>query len=162
MNRISQSAVVSKLADIEVSSRGSIIEIGENCFIDSFVKFKFAGGLGNIVLNDNVHVNSGCVLYSGNSISIGSNTLIAANCTLAATNHAFSSKKKLIRDQGFMPSKGGIIIGDDCWIGANCVLLDGACLGTGSVIAAGSIIRGRVESYSICAVNEKNTIGHRK
>lgn len=162
MNKISHNASVNKLVDIEVSSLGSVVEIGENCFIDSFVKFKFAGGLGNIVLNQNVHVNSGCVFYSGHGIYVGSNTLIAANCTFAATNHEFSSKEKLILEQGFRASKGGITIEEDCWIGSNCVLLDGASVGRGSVVAAGSVIRGRVEPYSICAINEKNTIGHRK
>ena len=70
-------------------------------------------------------INSGCVLYTGNGIRIGRNVLIAANCTLAPTNHAFADPDQPIRDQGFQPSRGGIVIGDDVWIGANCVLLDG-------------------------------------
>ena len=46
-----------------------------------------------------------------------------------------------IIDQGHAKSKGGIVIEDNVWIGANCVLLDGTHIGEGSVIAAGSVVR---------------------
>ena len=35
-------------------------------------------------------------------------------------------------------TKKGIVIGDDIWIGANCIILDGVRIGDGAVIAAGS------------------------
>jgi virginiamycin A acetyltransferase len=77
--------------------------------------------------------------------------LIAANCTLAPTNHAFADPDRLIRDQGFQASRGGIVIGDDVWIGANCVLLDGTMIGAGSVIGAASLIRGTLPPYCLAA-----------
>jgi virginiamycin A acetyltransferase len=70
--------------------------------------------------------------------------LIAANCTFAPTNHEFSDPDRPIREQGFQPSRGGIVIGDDVWIGANCVLLDGTAIGSGSVIGAASLLRGEL------------------
>ena len=97
--------------------------------IDAFVKIKPAGGSGDVVIGRGTVINSGCVLYTGNGIRIGRNVLIAANCTLAPTNHAFADPDRPIREQGFQPSRGGIVIGDDVWIGANCVLLDGATIG---------------------------------
>ena len=75
--------------------------------------------------------------------------LVAANCTFAATNHAFADPDRLIRAQGFQPSRGGIVIGDDVWIGANCVLVDGAVIGRGSVIGAGSLVRGRLPPFCL-------------
>jgi acetyltransferase-like isoleucine patch superfamily enzyme len=45
------------------------------------------------------------------------------------------------------------VIEDDVWIGANCVLLDGALLRRGCVIGAGSLVRGEVEAYSVQAGN---------
>ena len=96
------------------------------------------------------YVNSGCVLYSGNGITIGNDVLIAPNCTLAPVNHAYSDRSILIRDQGFGLNRGGIIIEDDVWIGANCVILDGALLRRGCVVGAGSLVRGELPEYSIC------------
>ena len=66
------------------------------------------------------------VLYSGNGITI-KRCLIAANAP-APVNHAFMDRNSLICEQGFQASRGGIVIEDDVWIGANCVLLDGAVL----------------------------------
>ena len=45
---------------------------------------------------------------------------------------------------------GGIVIEDDVWIGANCVILDGAVLRKGCVVGAGSLVRGELPPYSIC------------
>jgi len=144
-------ARISPLADIEDSVKGTRIVVGARTVIDSFVKIKPAGGVGNVVIGPDCVINSGCVLYTGNGITIGNSVAIAANCTLAATNHEYKRRDVPIRAQGFRQSKGGIVIGDDVWIGANCVLLDGASLGKGCVIGAGSVIRTHVEPYSIVA-----------
>jgi len=156
------STYVSNLADLEPSKRGSKITIGANCSIDSFVKFKPAGGSGHITIGDHCYINSGCVLYSGNGIVIGDNVLIAANCTLAPVSHSYSARNLLIRQQGFMPSRGGIIIEDDVWIGANCVLLDGAVLRRGCVLSAGSLVRTELPAYTICRGNPAVTVKERQ
>jgi acetyltransferase-like isoleucine patch superfamily enzyme len=149
MLNIAATAIVSRLADIEESTRGSRILIEDDVVIDAFVKMKMAGGSGDVLIGRGTVINSGCVLYSGNGIHIGRNVLIAANCTLAPTNHAFAECAIPIRDQGFQPSRGGIVIEDDVWIGANCVLLDGSIIGTGSVIGAGSLVRGTLPRYCV-------------
>lgn len=158
---IHPSARVSAMADIEDSVRGTRIIIGENSVIDSFVKIKPAGGSGDVVIGPNTVINSGCVLYTGNGISIGSNVAIAANCTFAPVNHEYRSRDKPIREQGFLPSKGGITIGNDVWIGANCVFLDGAIISDGCVIAAGSVVRGTLEAYTLYAGNPLRRFGVR-
>lgn len=142
-------ARVSRWADIEDSTRGSRIILGAHCVIDSFVKIKPAGGHGDLVIGEHSVINSGCVLYTGNGLKIGNHVAIAANCTFAPVNHAYADRHRLITEQGFLPSKGGILIEDDVWIGANCVLLDGAILRQGCVIGAGSIVRGICDAYTI-------------
>ena len=161
MIEIDPSARVSPLADIEDSVRGSKVAVGANSVIDSFVKVKPAGGSGDLVIGANTIVNSGCVFYTGNGIRIGNDVRIAANCTFAPTNHAFARKDVPIFQQGFLPSKGGIVVEDDVWIGANCVLLDGAVLRRGCVVGAGSVLRGEIEAYSIVAGNPVTVIGRR-
>ena len=159
---IAPTAKISPLADIEDSVRGSRIEVGEGAVIDAFVKVKPAGGAGDVVIGAGSVINSGCVIYTGHGVNIGANVLIAANCTLAATNHEFRDPARLIRDQGFMPSRGGIVIEDDVWIGANVVLLDGAVVRQGSVIAAGSVVRDERPAYSISAGAPAKTVGWRR
>ena len=155
-------AKISPYADIEDSIRGSRIAVGAHSIIDSFVKVKPAGGTGDLVIGDYTVINSGTVLYTGNGICIGNHVAIAANCTFAPVNHEYRKKDILIREQGFQASKGGIVVEDDVWIGANCVLLDGAHLRTGCVIAAGSIVRGEVAAYSVNAGSLLKVIGWRE
>jgi virginiamycin A acetyltransferase len=162
MITIHPDARISPLADIEDSVRGSRIIIGRFSMIDSFVKIKPTGGTGDLIIGENSSINSGCVLYTGNGIRIGNNVAIAANCTLAPVNHAYHDKNRLIREQGFLPSKGGIIVEDDVWIGANCVVLDGSILRQGCVIGAGSIVRSEIPAYSINIGNPLSCIKWRQ
>lgn len=158
---IHPTARVSHLADIEDSQRGSRIVVGAHSVLDSFVKVKPAGGSGDLCIGEHVVINSGCVLYTGNGIAIGNHVAIAANCTFAPVNHAYKEKGRLIREQGFLASKGGIRIEDDVWIGANCVLLDGAWLRRGCVVAAGSIVRGELAEYTVYAGQPLAPVGVR-
>ena len=161
MLKIDPTATISALADIEDSSRGTLIEIGARTFIDAFVKIKPAGGVGDVVIGADCAINSGTVLYTGNGIRIGDAVAIAANCTLAPTNHAIADRTRRIRDQGFQPSKGGIVIEEDVWLGANVVVLDGAVIRKGAVIAAGSVVRGEVPAYEIYGGAPARRIGMR-
>jgi acetyltransferase-like isoleucine patch superfamily enzyme len=159
--KIDPTAVISSLADIEDSVRGTLIQIGARTLVDAFVKIKPTGGMGDMVIGADCAINSGTVIYTGNGVRIGDAVAIAANCTLAPTNHAIADRARLIRDQGFQPSKGGIVIEDDVWLGAGVVVLDGAVLRRGAVIAAGSVVRGEVEAYAIYAGAPARRIGER-
>ena len=158
---ISKQAKISKLADIEDSVRGSKIVIEKNVAIDSFVKIKPIGGAGDIVIGENSRINAGTVLFSGNGIQIGENVLISPCCVLAPVNHEYRDKAKAIILQGFMPSRGGIKIGDDVWIGANSTILDGAIIGQGVAIGANSLVKGKLKPYCVYAGNPLKQIGRR-
>jgi virginiamycin A acetyltransferase len=161
MIKLHPSAYVSDLADIENSIKGSIISIGEDSYVDSFVKIKAAGGLGNISIGKSTYINSGTVIYIGNGVFIGDHVSVAANCVIAPTNHEFSNAEIPHQFQGFMPSKGGISIEDDVWIGAGSIILDGSALAKGSVIGAGSVVRGLTDPFGIYVGNPLRKIGSR-
>ena len=161
MLKIDPTANISALADIEDSIRGTLIEIGARTLIDAFVKIKPAGGMGDVVIGADCAINSGTVIYTGNGVRIGDAVAIAANCTLAPTNHAVADATRRIRDQGFQPSRGGIVIEEDAWLGANVVVLDGAIIRKGAVIAAGSVVRGEIPAYEIHAGSPTRCIGRR-
>lgn len=161
MLKIDPTAKISPLADIEESVRGTLIQIGARTQVDSFVKIKPVGGLGDVVIGADCAINSGTVIYTGNGVKIGDGVLIAANCTLAPTNHAFADVGVRIRDQGFQDSRGGIVIEDDVWLGAGVVVLDGAKVGRGCVVAAGAVVRGVLEANSIYAGSPAKRLGSR-
>ncbi|WAH37698.1 acyltransferase [Alicyclobacillus dauci] len=161
MNRFDESAIISPYSRIETSVRGNVVEIHHGAVIDDFVKIKFAGGSGDIIIGEGSYINSGCVLYSGGGITIGKHVLIAANCTLAPVNHEYNDKTKLIKDQGFKKSCGGIVIEDDVWIGAGCVLLDGTHIERGCVIGAASFVKGYFSAYGVFGGNPPEKRGER-
>lgn len=162
MIEIEETAFVSKLADIEPSLKGSVIRICAGVKIDSFVKIKPVGGAGNIIIGRNSYINSGTVIYSGNGVIIGENVLIAANCTLAPVNHAFQKRSQKIVEQRFQPGKGGIVIEDDVWVGANTVILDGAIIREGCVIGASSLVLSELDPYGIYVGIPVKKIGERE
>ncbi len=132
--------------------------LADGVTIDAFVKIKFAGGSGDVEIGRNTYVNSGTVIYSGHGVTIGSDVLIAASCVFAATNHEYARRDVPIREQGFRPSKGGIVVEDDVWLGAGTVLLDGAVVRRGAVIAANSVVRGEVEAYAVAGGSPLRTL----
>lgn len=161
MLTISPSARVSPLADIEASVRGTRIDVGPMSVIDAFVKIKPVGGSGDVLIGEGCYINSGTVIYSGNGVRMGRGVLVAANCTFAPVNHGFRERGRTIREQGFLPSKGGIVVEDDVWIGANTVILDGAILRQGCVIGACSLVAGEVPAYTIQVGNPLRQVGER-
>lgn len=56
--------------------------------------------------------------------------------------------------------KREVIIGNDVWIGANCIIFEGVTIGDGAVIGAGSIIRRNVPPYAV-VVNVDRIVKYR-
>ena len=68
---ISPDARISPLADIEASVRGTRLDVGAGSVIDSFVKIKPVGGVGDVTIGARCFLNSGVVVYSGNGVTLG-------------------------------------------------------------------------------------------
>ncbi len=61
----------------------------------------------------------------------------------------------------YIPRKGQIIIGNDCWIGRGATILGGVTIGDGAVIGANSVVTKDVPPYAILAGNPGRIIGYR-
>jgi acetyltransferase-like isoleucine patch superfamily enzyme len=95
--------------------------------------------------------NSAADAYSfiggGGPVLIGDNVIMGEHVSFHPVNHRFDEVDIPIRDQGTI--RKGITIEDDVWVGANVTFLDGVHVGRGSVIGAGSIVRGEIPPYSV-------------
>lgn len=159
--QVDATAEVSADARIYPSSRGTKIIIGARTKVDAFAMIKCVGGTGDVVIGEDCVINPYCVMYSGNGIRIGRDCLIAPGVQLVPTNHEYARRDIPIRQQRFRPSRGGIEIGDDVWIGANAVVLDGARVGNGAIIGAGSVVTGVIPPYEIWGGNPARKIKER-
>ena len=146
-------AYVSPDARIHPSERGTRIVIGAGSRVYDFVVIRAVGGSGDVIIGEHCYINPHCTLYSGSGIRFGNYVLVGPGCSIVPANHAIERTDIEIRKQGFMPSKGGVVVENDVWIGAHCVLLDGTYIETGAVIAAGSVVCGRVTGRSVWGGN---------
>ena len=55
-------------------------------------------------------------------------------------------------------STGGVKIGNDCWIGAGAIILNGITIGEGAVVGAGAVVTKDVEPYTIVVGNPAHKI----
>lgn len=133
--------------DARLDGGAGPIRLGANCHIHPGALLLPYGG--RITLGDNCTVNPYAVLYGHGGLDIGDNVRIATQSVIVASNHVFTDPDIPIFKQGL--TMQGIVIEDDVWIGARVTILDGAHIGRGSVIAAGSVVRGRHEPLSILA-----------
>ena len=158
---ISPSAVISPDARIFPSTRGSAIRIGNFSHVMEFAIIRAVGGAGDVSIGEHSYINPHCVLYSGNGIDIGDHVLIAPGTCIVPANHAFRTRDLPIRLQGFKESRGGVVIEDGVWLGANCVVLDGSRIRRGAIVGAGSVVTGEIPEYSIWAGIPAKPIGVR-
>lgn len=98
-----------------ISTLGKGMKIGKNSSFGDYTLFGAAGGL-----------------------SIGENVISGPFVRFHAENHNFDRTDIFIREQGI--NWQGIEIGNDCWIGAGSVFLDGSAVGDGCVVAANSVV----------------------
>jgi acetyltransferase-like isoleucine patch superfamily enzyme len=83
----------------------------------------------------------------GGMIRIGKNCMFGPRVSLIAENHVITPAGVPLKGAGV--TRAGIQIGDDCWFGANVVVVDGARIGDGVIVAAGAVVRGEVPPNSI-------------
>ncbi|ACM40006.1 MULTISPECIES: acyltransferase [Rhizobium/Agrobacterium group] len=91
---------------------------------------------GDVELGENVSINAYACM-SGR-VRVGNGVRIASHVSIIGFNHGFDDLETPIYRQPL--TSLGIEIGDDVWIGANAVILDGARIGSGAIIAAGAVV----------------------
>lgn len=97
-----------------------------------------------------------CYFGAAGGIKIGDNVIMGQYVSFHAQEHDFSDPAKPIRDQGTFEK--GIVINDDCWIGAKATILDGTLIGSHSVIAAGAVVKGIFPDNVVLAGNPARII----
>lgn len=101
---------------------------------------------------------SGSTIYAMDNISIGCRVNIGGNCKIIDNDfHPLSASKRFPQKPEDI-KKRPIVIGDDCFIGANSILLKGTVLGKNCVVGAGSVVSGSWPDNSIIAGNPAKLI----
>ena len=92
---------------------------------------------GYLKVDDNAGFNYGCIVCCKEHIHIGKGVQFGPNVMVYDHDHDFRAKGGL-RERKF--KYGNVEIGENCWIGANTVILRNTKLGKNCVVAAGSVL----------------------
>ncbi|AYL94596.1 acyltransferase [Mucilaginibacter celer] len=134
------------------------VSIARNCTLigTGIVSQKGKG----IKIGSNTGINAGTYLGGQGGIDIGDNVIIGPGVQVFSENHNFSDLNVNIKDQGV--SRDGVVIKNDCWIGAGAIILAGVTIGSGCVIAAGSVVTRSVGDDSVVAGVPGKVLKNRK
>ncbi len=116
--------------------------------------------LNNVRLGDFTYIGSNTKIQNSNIgkyCSIGPNVKIGLGrhpaSTFVSTHPIFYSKNKqsqrIFTDRNYFEEYLPVEIGNDVWIAANAIVLDGIKINDGVIIAAGSVVTKDIPAYAI-------------
>lgn len=133
--------------DVKLNSRN------ENYHINMHSPVKLIVGAGaTLEIGDETRVHGTCI-HALREVRIGKRCLIAANTQIidnSGHDLAFPDVSRRIHTTG---RSKPVVIEDDVWIGANCIILPGVTVGTGSVIGAGSVVTADIPPFVVAGGN---------
>ena len=129
--------MVSPRAEVELSP---LLKIGRGTQISSFTKIKAAEG--PLTIGVRCGFGTGCFISSGEQgLEIGDNLVCGPNVVIMASSYRHDMPGVHLHDQG--STSRGTRIGNNVWIGAGSVVLDGSDIGDNSIIVANSLVNRR-------------------
>lgn len=142
-----------------------------NIYLKENVEIAEGTTINNISIGNDVKISKNCILFGSekNLLEIGDNTYFAVGCLVngykqkikIGKNVSIGPNVTILSDSGpnrseklkkiFPVIEGDIIIGDDCWLGMNCMIMPGIKLGNCCIIAAGSFVNQSFPDFSVVA-----------
>lgn len=119
--------------------------LGDHSVVESFSCINNA--VGDVVIGDHTRIGLHNTIIG--PVTIGQHVNLAQGIVVTALNHNYSIPDRRIDQQGV--TTAAVTIGNDCWIGANAVILPGVTIGEHSVVAAGTVVTKDVPSHSLVA-----------
>ncbi|WP_169780743.1 acyltransferase [Croceibacterium atlanticum] len=113
----------------------------------AFVEAGISVVAGRISIGARSYINRQCLLDARGGIEIGENTLVGPRVSFLTATHPVMPDT---------PRAGPVVyesitVGSNAWIGAAATLLPGCEVGDGCVVAAGSIVRGKLAPNTLHA-----------
>ncbi len=99
----------------------------------------------NLIVGDDVDIAKDVMITTAGGVEIGARTLIGYRTQILSANHNVPPAPERIFGAGH--KFGKVTIGNDVWIGANCVITAGVNIGEGAIIAAGAIVTKDVPAF---------------
>lgn len=149
--RHGQKAVIRRQTVMNVSpincfSLGMYSTIEEYSIVDN--------GVGDVIIGNYSRIGLRSTIIG--PVQIGNHVILAQNTVVSGLNHRYRDVERPIHEQGV--TTACIYIGDDSWIGANCVITAGVKIGKHAIIGAGSVVTKNIPDYSVAIGNPAKVI----
>jgi acetyltransferase-like isoleucine patch superfamily enzyme len=95
-------------------------------------------------------------IWGQGGVTIGDRVMIGTHTSITSLTHDYTQetmRSTVVRRP--------VTVGDDVWIGSNCVIMPGVSLGSGSVVGAGSVVTKDVLAFSIVSGVPARVTGNR-
>lgn len=110
---------------------------------------------GTLILGNNVSLGGNNRIVCHDLITIGDGTIMGPNVCIYDHDHLFSETKGVERKAY---KTAPIVIGKNCWIGANVIILRGTTIGDHCLIGAGSVVKGNIPDRVTLIQKRQNTV----
>ena len=140
-----------KYSEIVIEGEKSQLCFGSRFYARNNFSIRLANGM--LKFGNNVFFNNQCSVNCLSRIEIGNDTMFGENVKLYDHNHNYADDSIPFCAQGW--NVGEIIIGENCWVGSNVVILKNVHIGKNSIIGAGCVVFKDVPPDSILLSNGK-------
>lgn len=114
----------------------------------------------NIIIGDNSGI--GINAHILNDTVIGKDVMMGPNCYMLESLHRFDRTDITMIAQGMTDKRAKVIIGDDCWIGRDVMIIGSREIKQGSIVGARCLLTKSFPEYSIIGGNPSKMIRNRK
>jgi acetyltransferase-like isoleucine patch superfamily enzyme len=118
---------------------------------------RYTVGVGTYGIPEVIEFGDDTVLRVGSYTSIAGGVRIllgGEHRTDWISTYPFPAMMSGIEDiKDYAPSKGDVVIGSDCWICADAMILSGVTIGHGAIVAAGALVTRNVAPFSVVGGN---------
>ncbi len=134
------------LGKVHINSLGHFVKIGEKATLYHNTVLEISE-TSRLTIGDYFTLSYGAILSCQYSITIGNHVMIGEYSSLRDTTHIYSDPAIPFSQQ--QDEARAIVIGNNVWIGRNCLLLPGTEIEDGVIVAAHSVVKGRLETNSM-------------
>ena len=145
---------IGKYSDIILENKNARLNIGKNFSCRRNVLIRVTNG--NLSIGKRVFINNNSSITCRKNISIGNNCIIGEGVRIYDHNHKFNEKDIPFKEQGFKEDR--IKIGNNVWIGSNCIILKGVKIGDNVVIGANTVVNEDIDSNCVIYNERKSSI----
>lgn len=122
--------------------------IGRNVRIYECRFINVRGGFGKLQIGDDVHIGADCLFDLEGPLVIGRGSTLSPRVVVITHTDPGSAHASPWCER-FPVEARGVVVGDDCWIGASATLLSGSRIGDRVAVGACALVRGTLDGPGV-------------